>query len=96
MLRALLEYIRVIFILLIFGSVFYTGMTWGYSQTGAAALIGRSLVLLASFIFIFIIYRNKLQSNGFYRGKRTGLSQKTTVRLIIIAGLLAVLATLFN
>lgn len=96
MLRTILELLRVVLILLIFGSVFYTGMTWGYSWTSPSGMISRGLVLLAILIFILIIYRNRLQFNGFYRGKRTRLSQKATTWLISIAVLLVIVAMLFH
>lgn len=96
MLRTILELIRVALILLIFGSVFYTGLTWGYSWTSPSGIIGRGLTLVAILIFIFIVYRNRLQFSGFYRGKREKLSSKTTTWLISFAVLLVIVAILFH
>lgn len=55
--------------------------------------LGFFMVFIATMIVLFILYRNKFQFHGFYRGKSlVKLSEKTTRVLIIIVAALLIIA----
>lgn len=86
--RTILELIRVILLLgllgalgwLIVGNVYKINeVTEAYSWFGAIAIL----------ILIFVLYRNKLQFSGFYKGEgRTKLSKTVTMTLVLSSVLL--------
>ena len=90
--RTLLELIRIIFILgllgalgswLIIGNIYRVNeATEPYSWLGSIAIL----------ILIFVLYRNKLQFSGWYKGKgRLKLPKTVTVTLILSSVLLIIL-----
>ncbi|MEJ8548829.1 hypothetical protein [Brevibacillus borstelensis] len=93
-----LEIIRVIIIL--FGGFF----VMGYVEREIFQLVGVNidsfgvwlLTACSNFIFLFILYRNKLQFSGWYAGKhRVRISKKATITLSLIAVCLLLLTPLF-
>lgn len=89
--RASLELFRIILILVILGALgwavienIYTGneLTESYSWLGAIAIL----------ILLFVLYRNKLQFSGWYKGKgKAKLPKSVTVILISSSILLIIL-----
>ncbi|USG64901.1 hypothetical protein NDK47_22695 [Brevibacillus ruminantium] len=85
----LLEYIRTIIILCIGFSVL------GYIENEISISIGIIdinsfkvwlLTGISNFLFLFVLYRNKLQFSGWYSGEQNvRLSRKTTTILILVA-----------
>ncbi len=86
MLRVFLELIRIIAIFLILGSLMGTLMKLVYASLGinvdntnGAWVVGMSILML-----IFVLYRNKLQFSGFYKGE-LGLKLPKTVSIFLIS-----------
>lgn len=89
--RTLLELLRIIFLLgllgalgwLIIGNIYrFNEATESYSWLGAIAIL----------ILIFVLYRNKLQFSGWYKGEgRVKLPKSITVTLISSSILLIIL-----
>jgi hypothetical protein len=89
--RASLELLRIILILVIFGALGWAiigsvyrinELTESYSWLGAIAIL----------ILLFVLYRNKLQFSGWYKGKgKSKLPKPVTVILIISSILLIIL-----
>lgn len=95
--RAILELSRVISLLVILGVVFATILGRFYSladlETGKFATIG----LLPILIIIFVLYRNKLQFSGWYKGKhREKLPKKVTQSLLTVAFVLIILPPILS
>lgn len=98
--RTALELLRIIIIFILLGALgwiiidnIYTinETTASYSWLGALAL----------FVLVFVLYRNKLQFSGWYKGKgRKKLPKKVSITLISISVILIllpfVLSALFN
>jgi hypothetical protein len=92
----LLELLRIIFFLgllgalgwLIVGNIYRINeATESYSWLGAIAIL----------ILIFVLYRNKLQFSGWYKGEgRVKLSKSVTVTLILSSILLIILPFIFG
>ncbi len=81
--RAILELIRIIAILSILGSLMgtsvkliYAGFGINVDHTGGAWLAGLSILTL-----LFVLYRNKLQFSGFYKGAG---KEKLPKKLVIL------------
>ena len=89
--RTLLELLRIIFLLgligtlgwLVVGNIYkFNELTESYSWLGAIAIL----------ILIFVLYRNKLQFSGWYKGEgRMKLPKSITVTLISSSILLIIL-----
>ena len=94
--RILLELLRILFILgiffalgwLVIGNIYKLNeVTDSYSWLGAIAIL----------LLIFVLYRNKLQFSGWYKGKDVAkLPKSVTVTLIFITILLIILPFLLS
>lgn len=93
--RVLLELLRIILIFFISGTFYSTILSIIYKSMGASRFgwIGAVAVL----VLLFVIYRNKWQFNGWYKGEEKGkLSQKTTKLLISLSVFLLILPPLIH
>lgn len=94
--KTLLELLRIIIILAFFGALgwailgnIYTRLEVNetYSWLGAIAI----------FLVLFVLYRNKWQFTGWYKGKRREKLPKTiSLALILVSIVLVVLPLVFN
>ncbi|MCM3652259.1 hypothetical protein [Metabacillus litoralis] len=99
MLRFILELFRIIAIIFILGSVlgalvnvFYASMEINLDNTTGGWFVGVAILLL-----LFVLYRNRLQFSGFYKGKgKEKLSKKISVSLICFSIVMIVLAPFFR
>ena len=90
--RMILELLRVIFILLILMAIFDAFFENLYLWIGNGAEKYSWLSLIASFILIFVLYRNKFQFSGWYEGEgRVQLPRKVTKILITSSVILILL-----
>ncbi len=97
--RVILEFIRVIVILLILGGLIgafvkliYASFGINVDNTNGAWLVGISILIL-----IFVLYKNKLQFSGFYKGAgKVKLSKKVGISLILWSVIMLILAPFFN
>lgn len=94
LIRGSLELLRVVLIVFILNAVLTYVISVVYHLLGIPiSLIGSTLVFVATLIVAFMLYRNKFQFHGFYRGKSlVKLSEKTTRVLIIIVAALLIVA----
>lgn len=85
--RTILELIRVILLLGLLGALgwFIVGnvyrineVTEAYSWLGAIAIL----------ILLFVLYRNKLQFSGFYKGEGRMKLSKTVTRTLVLSSIL--------
>nr|WP_285851269.1 hypothetical protein [Sporosarcina aquimarina] len=82
--------IRIAIILLIFGSLLgglvkliYTGFGINGDDTHGAWLVGGSILLL-----LFVLYRNKLQFSGFYKGDEKVKLPRTISTILVSSSIL--------
>lgn len=98
MLRPFLEILRIILIILILGTLFGSGVIWIYHLLDMT--VGRTgyfLITIADLIFIFILYRNKFQFHGFYKGQgRQKLSAGANYFLMAAASIILLAVPFFN
>lgn len=88
--RVLLELLRIIFIFLLLGAIGGAILTGIYSISGIAQSYSW-LGGLAILILIFVMYRNKMQFFGWYKGEgKKKLSNKITVLLVSLSIILLV------
>jgi hypothetical protein len=94
LIRGSLELFRAIVLVLLVGVIVSSLVTLVYHLIHLTiGGLGFFAVFIASMIILFILYRNKFQFHGFYRGKSlVKLSEKTTRVLIIIAAALLIIA----
>ena len=99
-LRVVLELFRIMAILLIFGAVLgglvkliYTSFLGiNVDNTIGGWFIGFSIIIL-----LFVLYRNKLQFSGFYKGKgMVKLPRKISITLISCSVIMLVIAPFLN
>lgn len=84
MLKILLELIRIISLLLFLGAILSAIINYIYSKIGTDIDNYGWMGVIAIFILLFVLYRNKLQFSGWYQGKgRVKLSEKVFKLLII-------------
>ena len=83
-LRGILEIARVIFLFIIFYLITGNIFAYIYKKLGTGYSVANGFMLIISiFILFLVIYRNKLQFSGWYKGKgREKLSKKATKWLI--------------
>lgn len=82
-----------IFIILILG--LYILGTVEHYLLGMVNLRANNTILgLADFIIIFVLYRNKLQFSGWYKGYRASLSKVTTRVLISMSIILMIISVI--
>ncbi|KZE69182.1 hypothetical protein AWM68_02630 [Fictibacillus phosphorivorans] len=99
MVRAILELIRIMVIVFVFGGVMgavikaiHTQLGFNLENTNGGWLVGISIFLL-----VFVLYRNKLQFSGFYKdNKKEKLPRKVSAALILCSFLLLVIAPLIS
>ncbi|SDX07648.1 hypothetical protein SAMN05518855_1008179 [Paenibacillus sp. CF384] len=90
----ILELLRIVLLIAVLGAVFGYLIRTIYNEIGIAN-DNEWTIMLGIFIFIFVLYRNKLQFSGWYTGKgREKLPKRATQCLTIIAALL-ILAPVF-
>ncbi len=88
--RTLLELLRIIFIFGLLGGLGWTLIGNIYTINEATEPYSR-LGALAIFVSLFVLYRNKLQFSGWYRGKGVKkLPKKVSARLIFISIILII------
>lgn len=88
--RVLLELIRILILLLLLGTAGSILLTLVY-QTSQEPLPFTWLGTIALLILIFVLYRNRLQFTGWYRGEgRVKLPKSVALLLIFVALLLMV------
>ncbi len=87
--RVLLELIRIILIFGLLGGIFSTVLSSFYKSLGVTQY--EWLGFLAILLLLFVVYRNKWQFKGWYKGKENEmLSRKTTNFLISFSVLLLI------
>lgn len=99
MFRVLLELIRITAVFLILGSLMGALMKLIYASLGinVGNTNGGWLVGLSILILIFVLYRNRLQFSGFYKGEgKWKISKKVSIYLISCSILMLILAPLFH
>ncbi|WP_240189978.1 hypothetical protein [Bacillus sp. P14.5] len=97
--KILLELFRILFLFLILGALLGGAMNLVYAALGmkVEGTNGGWLVSSAILIFLFILYKNKFQFTGFYRGEgNVKLSRGLTVLLVSGSVILVVLAPFFQ
>ena len=93
--RILLELLRNILIFLISGSFYSMGLSIVYKSIGVSRF--EWIGALAVLVVLFVIYRNRWQFKGWYKGEeKVMLSQKTTKLLLSFAALLLILPPLLH
>lgn len=93
--RVILELLRILLIFFLSGAFFSTRLSILYKSMGVSEYMWLGAV--AVLILLFLIYRNRWQFSGWYKGEeRTKLSQKTTKLLIAISVLLLILPPLIH
>ncbi|GGA60399.1 hypothetical protein GCM10008025_00520 [Ornithinibacillus halotolerans] len=93
--RVLFELLRVLVILLFFGAILGGAMNVLYGMFGVnvANTNGGFLIGVAILILLFVLYRNKLQFIGFYKGDGRGkLPKKVSASLVTSSVLLMLIA----
>ena len=96
--RLSLELIRILAILLIIGGLLSSIVFTLYASFGfeIANTNGGMPVGIAILLILFVLYRNKLQFSGFYKGKgMTKLSKNASISLVSCAVLLLIAAPSF-
>lgn len=95
--RVLLELLRIIFIFLILMGIVGTFFKNLYVNLGNGAEKYSWMSLVAIFILIFVLYRNKFQFSGWYKGEgKEKLPKKVSQTLIITAIILLFLPLIIN
>src|SRR4051794_20553379 len=99
--RVLLELIRIIFIFAVVGGILGYFFEYVYLEIGADTEKYGWMGFIAIFILIFVLYRNKLQFSGWYKGKGKEKLPKIISQILIFSsiGLLLlppVLSIFFN
>ncbi|SFF96607.1 hypothetical protein [Sporolactobacillus nakayamae] len=98
MIRGPLELFRVVLIVVFLGVLIASGMTFIYHLIHmSVGGLGFLFIFIATLLFIFVLYRNKFQFHGFFRGKQLQkLSVKLTLTLLVIAVLLIIIAPIVS
>jgi hypothetical protein len=99
LIRIVMELIRIAAIFLVFGALIgaivkgiYMAFGINTDNTNEGMLVG-----VAIYILLFVLYRNKLQFSGFYKGKgQVKLSKKVSLSLISCSFIMMILAPLFH
>lgn len=97
MLRVILEFMRIIFLLLLLGAFFGYVLETLYGEWGVDLANYGWMGTLGVLLIIFVLYRNKLQWSGWYQGAgRANLSRKATLLLLSISALCILLPALLS
>ncbi|MEK3981309.1 hypothetical protein MKY37_20060 [Psychrobacillus sp. FSL K6-2836] len=95
--RTLLELIRIIILFAIVGSAIGYFLIYIYLEMGIDTEKYGLIVFVAIFILFFVLYRNKLQFSGWYKGKgREKLPRKVSQILILSSIALLLLPPVLN
>jgi hypothetical protein len=95
--RLILELLRIIVIFAFLGSIFGAFLEYVYGTLGVHTDRYEWMAFLASIILFFVLYRNKLQFSGWYKGKeKEKLSERVSNLLITFSILLLLLLPLLN
>ncbi|AYA75755.1 hypothetical protein DOE78_10075 [Bacillus sp. Y1] len=90
--RVLLELVRIILLFGFLGSLLGMLFTFIYEFLGVNIANKEWMVSLSIFILLFVLYRNRWQFSGWYKGKgREKLPKKVTNILVSGASLLLIL-----
>jgi len=90
--RVLLELVRIILLFGFLGSLLRMLFTFIYEFLGVNIANKEWMVSLSIFILLFVLYRNRWQFSGWYKGKgREKLPKKVTNVLVSGASLLLIL-----
>lgn len=92
--KACLEILRIIFIIVLLGALLSSGLVKIYSALNVEKY--RWLGFISIYLLIFVLYRNKLQFRGWYKSKNNKkLSKTLTTLLLVISALLISIPILF-
>ncbi|WP_419958867.1 hypothetical protein [Psychrobacillus sp. BM2] len=95
--RTLLELIRIIVLFAIVGSALGYFINYFYLEMGLETEKYGLIVFIAIFILFFVLYRNKLQFSGWYKGKgREKLPRIVSQILILSSAILLLLPPILN
>jgi hypothetical protein len=85
--RALLELVRVILVLIIGNAIlwFLEGNVYVALDVNIESNLYLALTSTANLLIIFILYRNKLQFSGWYRGNKNRLPRVVTISFSLLA-----------
>lgn len=89
--RVLLELIRIIVIFVIIGGIFGSLLDNVYSAIGTDTKKYGWLGFIAILILFFVLYRNKLQFSGWYKGKGRETLPKKVYQILIFSGIVLLL-----
>ncbi|QRG66302.1 hypothetical protein [Brevibacillus choshinensis] len=88
----LLEIVRIVLLMILFGAALSAMLHQVYALLGFDSVNGW-LLGLAIYLWVFLLFRNKWQFAGWYKGRgREKLPRPLTVTLIVCSIVLAVLA----
>ncbi|WP_409253317.1 hypothetical protein V1502_05215 [Bacillus sp. SCS-153A] len=99
LIRVILELFRIIAIFLILGAMLggILNLIYGSIGVNVENTNGGWLAGISIFIFLFVLYRNKLQFSGFYKGEnQVKLPRKVSVPLIFCSILMIIIAPIFR
>ena len=97
--KVILEFIRIMVILFIFGAILGGLVKLVYASLGINVddTTGGWFVGIAIIISLFLLYRNKLQCSGFYRGEGAmKLPKKVSVSLLSCSIIMLIVAPFLN
>ena len=89
--RTLLELIRIIFLSTIVGSIFFYIINYIYLEMGIDTEKFGFIVFTAIFILFFVLYRNKLQFSGWYKGKGKEKLPRIVSQILILSAIVLIL-----
>lgn len=85
--RVLLELTRIIFLFAILGGLAWTFISGLYTVTEITEKY-QWLGAIAIYVLLFVLYRNRLQFSGWYRGKGRNKLPKVMSRTLIFSSIL--------
>ncbi|MEI4770062.1 hypothetical protein WAX74_10475 [Psychrobacillus sp. FJAT-51614] len=83
--RTLLELVRIIFIFFIIGGILGYFLEFVYVEMGIDTENYGWLVFFAIFLLIFVLYRNKLQFSGWYKGVGRKKLPKIVSQILLVS-----------
>ncbi|MDR7080705.1 hypothetical protein J2Y03_005796 [Neobacillus niacini] len=89
--KVLLELIRIAFIFVFFGGILSAFIKYVYSKLGTDTNTYGWMGLIAILILFLVLYRNKLQFSGWYKGKGREKLPKKVSKLLISSSILLLL-----
>jgi hypothetical protein len=97
LMRVMLELLRIIVIFAFLGSMFAALLEYVYGTLGVNTDRYEWMAFLANIILLFVLYRNKLQFSGWYKGKgKEKLPKRVSNLLFTFSILLLILLPLVN